>query len=73
MLQRLIVREGQTEEAARGQFDADLGVSAWRTPGHRAALAATAAPRDPAAPPWWHGDNDASSTFLESMGVTLDG
>ena len=33
MLQRLIVRDGQTEEQARARFDADLGVSAWALPG----------------------------------------
>ncbi|MDJ1137928.1 hypothetical protein [Streptomyces iconiensis] len=72
MLQRLIVREGQTEEAARREFDTALGVSAWRTPGHRVVVPVAVEPRDPAAPDWWHGDDDASNSFLASMGVTLD-
>lgn len=71
MLQRLIVRDGQTEEAARARFDADLGVSAWATPGHaRRALEPTS---DDGAPWWWTGAEDASQSFLVAMGVTLNG
>lgn len=70
MLARLSVREGQTEEQARQAFDADLGVSLWRAPGH---TPVAPEPRDPNAPYWWHGEEEASSTFLQAMGVTLDG
>jgi hypothetical protein len=69
MLQRLIVREGQTEAQARARFDADLGVSAWALPGreHR-----DIEPQpDTGAPWWWVDAEDASQTFLASMGVTL--
>ncbi len=69
MLQRLIVREGQTEEQARRKFDADLGVSAWALPG-RDRREIEPQP-DTGAPWWWHGDEDASQSFLASMGVTL--
>lgn len=71
MLQRLVVRDGQTEEQARARFDADLGVSAWAAPGQ------TRKPvqpkRDDGAPWWWTGAEDASQSFLASMGVTLHG
>ncbi|KAF2774615.1 hypothetical protein [Streptomyces sp. OM5714] len=71
MLQRLIIRDGQTEEAARAKFDADLGVSAWASPGHtRRELEPTP---DDGAPWWWTGAEDASQSFLAAMGVTLNG
>jgi hypothetical protein len=71
MLQRLIVREGQTEEQARARFDADLGVSAWALPG-RDRRTVEQQP-NPGAPWWWHGAEDASQSFLASMGVSLNG
>jgi hypothetical protein len=71
MLQRLNVREGQTEEQARARFDADLGTSAWALPG-RERRDMEQKPDD-GAPWWWHGAEDASQGFLASMGVTLDG
>ena len=68
MLQRLIVREGQTEEQARARFDANLGVSAWALPGRERR---DIEPVQDAAPWWWTGAEDASQSFLASMGVTL--
>jgi hypothetical protein len=68
MLQRLIVHDGQTEEQARARFDADLGVSAWALPGRDRREPEAA---DTGAPWWWHGAEDASQSFLASMGVTL--
>lgn len=70
MLQRLRVKDGQTEEQARRQFDALLGTSGWPTPGR---APREVEPRDPAAPWWWQGDEEASGSFLAAMGVTLDG
>jgi hypothetical protein len=69
MLQRLIVREGQTEEQARARFDADLGVSAWALPGHDRRQPEPVT--DTGAPWWWHGNEDASQSFLTAMGVNL--
>jgi hypothetical protein len=71
MLQRLNVREGQTEEQARARFDADLGTSAWALPGREPREAQPQT--DPGAPWWWAGAEDASQSFLASMGVSLDG
>jgi len=70
MLQGLTVRKGQTYEQARAAFDSDLGMSQWLVPGRQPK---PPAPRDPGAPWWWHGDEDASDSFLAAMGVTLDG
>ena len=71
MLQRLAIRDGQTEEQARARFDADLGVSAWASPGHaRKAIEQTP---DDGAPWWWRGAEDASQSFLAAMGVSLGG
>lgn len=68
MLERLVIKEGQKPEAARRQFDASLSVGGWPVPGreHR-----SAEPRDPGAPWWWEGAEDASQGFLKSMGVVL--
>lgn len=70
MLQRLNVRDGQSAEDARKAFDAQLGVSGWATPGR---AMREPEPREPGAPWWWHGSEDASQGFLQAMGVTLDG
>lgn len=68
MLQRVKVREGQSAENARKTFESMLGVGGWATPGIERR---TVAPRDPKAPWWWTDDEDASDSFLKSMGVTL--
>lgn len=68
MIQRLPVRENETPDRARKRFDGQLGVRNWATPSTEAK---EPAPRDPKAPWWWEGAEDASQTFLKSMGVTL--
>lgn len=68
MLTRLNVREGQTPDAARKRFDGQLGVSAWAAPGNEVK---EPEPVDPRAPWWWQGAEEASNSFLTSMGVTL--
>jgi len=70
MCSRLRVAEGQTPEAAQKQFDALLSVAGWALPG---ASSITAVAREEGAPWWWEGEQDASESFLRSMGVTLDG
>lgn len=68
MLKRLAVRDGQSPEGARKAFDLRLGVAAWTVPGR---APAEAEPVDPRAPWWWTGSEDASQSFLASMGVNL--
>jgi hypothetical protein len=68
MLQRLIVREGQTEEQARKRFDADLGVSAWALPGRERREPEPV--QDPGAPWWWTDAEEASQSWLTAMGIT---
>ncbi len=68
MVQRLSVRENEKPETARKRFDGQLAVRAWTTPGTRDK---TPDPRDPRAPWWWDGDEDASQSFLTAMGVNL--
>jgi hypothetical protein len=62
MTQRIHVREGQTADAARRQFDGQLGVSAWATPGSEQR---DPEPRDPGAPWWWHSAEEASQYFVK--------
>lgn len=69
MVQRLPVRENETPDRARKRFDGQLGVRNWTTPGTQ--LKEPDPARDPKAPWWWDGPEDASQTFLKSMGVNL--
>jgi hypothetical protein len=69
MCSRLHVPEGQTHESALRQFDARLSVAGWGMPG----LEATEVTREEDAPWWWSGEEEASDSFLASMGVVLDG
>ncbi|WP_460071070.1 hypothetical protein [Streptomyces sp. YKOK-I1] len=68
MVQRLNVGENETPDRARRRFDGELGVRDWTTPRTEYAKPE---PRDPKAPWWWDGAEDASQSFLASMGVTL--
>jgi hypothetical protein len=68
MVQRLHVRERETPERARKRFDGQLGVRTWAVPGTQRQ---DTTPRDPKAPWWWDGAEDASQAFLRSMGVNL--
>lgn len=70
MCERLDGGENEDPEAVRRRFDADLGVKRWlRTPEDVSKYAG--APVDEAAPWWWEGDEEASDSFLEAMGVKL--
>jgi hypothetical protein len=51
------------------RLNSELGVGAWRTPGRPEA--AHVESRDPNAPPWWFGDEEASQQFLRDRGVNL--
>lgn len=64
---RLVVAEGESPDAARKKFDRDLQVGEWGTPWN-----ASPGP-DPLkdTPWWWNGDDEASSSFLGAMGVTI--
>lgn len=70
MIQRL--DQGDEEdpnrgEAARREFDATLGVTLWTSP-----LSPVILQVPTEGPWWWRGDEEASSSFLSEMGVTLD-
>jgi hypothetical protein len=69
MLTRLAVRDNETPDRARQRFDGQLGVRNWATP--TAPHKEPDQTRDPKAPWWWEGAEDASQTFLKSMGVNL--
>jgi hypothetical protein len=53
-----------------GRLAAEHGAAAWQVPGdqHRRALP----PPEPGAPPWWHGDEEASQSFLAAVGLKLE-
>lgn len=68
MLQRLNVRENEKPDTARRRIDGQLDVRTWIVPG---AEHKEPEPRDPKAPWWWDGTEDASQSFLTAMGVNL--
>lgn len=68
MAQHLEVKENEDPEAVRRAFDRSLLVAQWRSPyqGEQGRNDI-----EPGAPDWWAGDDDASASFLSSMGVNL--
>lgn len=65
MIERLPADEnGKTE---RPQLDNALGVTGWPTPGG----ARYVIEREPGAPSWWLGEEEASQSFLASAGVVV--
>jgi len=71
MSQRLEIPSNATEteiQEIHKRFDNELGVSAWWTPG---GISKPGDEIDPDAPLWWTGEEDASQSFLRSMGVVL--
>lgn len=69
MVQRVAVRDNETPDRARQRFDGQLGVRNWAGPGRTYQTPDRS--RDPKAPWWWEGAEDASQSFLKSMGVNL--
>jgi hypothetical protein len=65
MLQRLIVRDNESPDAARRRFDAQLSVKHWGTPVQEMTQAE---PAGKAAPWWWDEEEAArSSDFFMEM------
>lgn len=62
--------EGKTPEQVIEQINNDLGVHMWPGAEGNAADLEELADAEPR-PSWWHGDEDASATFLREMGVVL--
>lgn len=53
----------------RAELDSILGVRAWGRPGQQVKHYE----RPANAPSWWHGDEEASDSFLAAMGVNIRG
>ena len=70
MIQRISPEEDQEYEDVRRELDDVLDVAAWRS--SRRARAPERPPVDEGAPSWWHGDEDASVSFLKTVGVSLE-
>ena len=68
MLKRLSPKKGQTMDDARRALDQRLRVSSWGLPGLETV---SQAEYDPSVPYWWGGAEEASQSFLKSMGVAL--
>lgn len=64
------LRHDETDPAGpRRQLDQSLDVAHWTVPGGGITTRQRLRARHPGAPDWWYGDEDASQTFLTSMGV----
>jgi hypothetical protein len=53
----------------RRRLDQTLEVARWSVPGGGTTFRQRLREREPNAPDWWLGDEDASQSFMESMGV----
>jgi len=62
-LERLPVDD---EKDYRTQFMGELDVASWSSP-----ISVKVVPTVKEGPWWWHGDEDASQSFLAAMGVDL--
>lgn len=61
----------ETEQEYRNnlaELDALLALESWSTPLSRS----RPAPLPEEGPWWWRGDEDASASFIESMGITFE-
>jgi hypothetical protein len=65
MIQRLDVKEDEKPEEVRREFDSDLGVIRWQSPGGANKYAEVEV--EEGAPSWWAGDEEASQGTLASM------
>lgn len=65
MISRLDYDEDRPERPRR-ELDQVLEVNDWRIPGLRSRPTTR---RPEGAPYWWDGDEDASQSFLQAMGV----
>lgn len=64
-VEHLPIPEGKGKDP-RKELDTALGVSGWPVPGQVRPARKTG----PAgAPSWWHGEEEASQSFLRAMGV----
>jgi len=54
----------------RAELDSSLDVASWATP--LTTFKSRQIAREPGAPSWWHGEEEASESFLRAMGVNLD-
>lgn len=73
MLQRLDYSEEEGD--VRGKLDLALGVASWPAPGRPVVPVERTVEIDGETfnpPAWWRGEEDASQSFLASMGVSLD-
>lgn len=66
-LARLAALGLATDPAAR--LAQELGAGGWAVPGQRRRPEPE---REPGTPPWWHGDEEASQSFLAAVGLRLE-
>jgi hypothetical protein len=67
-LARLAALGLATDPAAR--LAQELGAGGWAVPGQRRPRPEPE--REPGTPPWWHGDEEASQSFLAAVGLRLE-
>ena len=74
-MENVEVREKETYEQACEKLNRELGVNDWSTPFATSNITKPLAIDAPGlnAPAWWHGDEEASQSFLQAMGIHLNG
>lgn len=71
MCQRLEADDDQKIEDVVKRLDEELAVRFWGIPGGSRIEEAVIPEREPGAPDWWYGEEDASASFLKAQGVVL--
>lgn len=67
MIQRLQMTDEKDNPDPRGDLDRWLETGLWRALGVQARYQEVE--REPGAPDWWHGDEEASQSFFRSMDI----
>lgn len=66
---RNLERDEGDPAGPRRRLDQVLDVARWTVPGGGKTFRQRLREQEPGAPDWWYGDEDASQTFLASMGA----
>lgn len=66
MLDSLPIRTKETEPNRRAELNSQLRVGDWAAPGQ------VVSPQRRGVPSWWTSEEEASDSFLKSMGIKLE-
>lgn len=68
MIENLPIPTKEGSRDYRSELDESLRIGDWATPGRVVSYQR----RESGAPSWWTNDEEASQSFLQSMGIVLE-